>query len=238
MGRTRIYAVVVACLALVFGVVGAGIAWAPIEIPPTLNDETRTIPLDGSIRSVVVRTDLGEIIVGSGSKHLIRVRETWNYSRPTVTHTLKNGVLTVQGECPNDPTSWNRCSTDLTVVVPSAVTVDAFSNFGDITTKALRGNEKLASDFGELRALGVSAATMTADTDYGEVVLDLVSAPTKASAISNFGDISVKVPAGTYAVDAKTDFGDVSVKGIDTDKDAPRRITGHSDYGDVAVARR
>ena len=107
-----------------------------------------------------------------------------------------------------------------------------------MTTKGLRGNEKLRSDFGHVAASGVSARSIAARTDYGDVVLDLVSAPTNATGRSSFGDISVKVPAGVYAVSAKTDWGDVSVSGITDDDNAPRHITANSSYGDVAVVRR
>lgn len=229
----------VAVLSICFGILGATSAWAiNLQVPPTLNERDRTIPISGTVRSVIVRTDIGRIVVGSGSKHQIRVHETWNFARAEVTSSLKDGVLTVRGDCPNDATSWNKCSTDLTIVVPSSVVVDAFSNFGDITTKGLRGNEKLVTNFGDVRTIAVTASNVSAVTDYGEVLVDLVTAPMKATARSNFGDVSLKVPAGTYAIDADTQFGDVTVTGVKDDGDAPRRITGTSEYGDVAIASR
>jgi hypothetical protein len=204
--------------------------------PPILNEQTRTIPLTGTIRSVVVRSDMGEIALAPGSKHLIRVHETWNYARPTVTHTLKNGVLTVRATCPNDQTSFNKCSNDLALVVPKAVSVNAVSDFGDVVTKGLRGNEKLVTDFGDVRAIGVSADSISADTNYGTVALTLASAPKKVVGLSDFGNIGIKVPSGAYAVDAKSGWGDINVKGITRSGSAARRITARTSYGDVFIA--
>jgi hypothetical protein len=209
-----------------------------IEFPPTLNEVTREIALSGTIRSVIVRTDMGHIVVAPASSHKIRIHETWNYARSTVTHSLASGVLTVIANCPRDNLNFNKCSDDLTLFVPSAVTVDAKSRFGDVVTKSLKGAEKLSTDFGDIVASKLSASSISASTDYGRVVFDLVSAPTKAFGSSNFGDVSMKVPAGVYDVTADTDFGDVSVKGITRDGDATRQLTATSNYGDISISRR
>jgi hypothetical protein len=181
---------------------------------------------------------MGEIVVGSGTTHEVRIHETWNYARPTVAYSLRNGLLTVRASCPDDMTSFNKCSSDLTIVVPSAVSVDALSAFGDITTKSLVGAEKLSTDFGDIFASKVSASSIGALTDYGTVRLDMLSAPVNASGHSSFGDVSMKVPGGVYDVSADTDFGDVSVKGITRDDDASRRLRATSNYGDISIARR
>ena len=236
MGIRGLIAAAAAVLLCAFGAPSASAL--SIEIPPTLNDTTRTVPVTGLVKSVVVRTDMGQVAISAGSSHSIRIRETWNFAKPTVTHSLNNGVLRVTANCPDEPTSFNKCSASLAIVVPSAVTVDAFSNFGDVRTKSLRGSEKLGSDFGDITAAGVSATTIATQTDYGNVLLDLVSAPTNAAGRSSFGDVSVKVPAGTYAVSAKTSYGDVKVSGITRDSDAARRLTAHSSYGDISVTRR
>jgi hypothetical protein len=235
-GARGTFVAVITALTLLSVAPGAP-AQVSIMIPPILNEQTRTIGLSGTIRSVIVRSDFGEITLAPGSTHFIHVHETWNYARPTLTHTLRNGVLSVRASCPNDPTSFNKCSNDLTLVVPKAVTVDAFSNFGDVTTKALKGNEKLGTDFGDIRATGVSVGTISAVTSYGKVSFALASPPKVASGRSSFGDIAIKVPAGTYDVDASTDWGDVTVKGITRSDDATRRITASTSYGDIAVSR-
>jgi hypothetical protein len=229
---------VVATLLHAFAFISAPASALTFEFPPTLNEVTREIGLSGTIRSVVVRTDMGHIVVAPSSTHKIRIHETWNYARSTVTHSLRAGVLTVIADCPRDNINFNKCSDDLTLFVPSAVTVDAKSQFGDVVTKSLKGAEKLATNFGDIVASKLSASSVSGTTDYGSVVFDLVSAPTKATGESNFGDVSMKVPAGVYDVTAATDFGDVSVKGITRDDDASRHLTATSDYGDVAISRR
>jgi hypothetical protein len=241
MGATawaRSAVVAVALATLVAAALAHSASAAPLSIPPILNETTTTFPVKGTVRAVVVRTDMGQILVRSGSPSAITFHETWNHTRPTLTRSLKDGVLTVRATCPDDPTSFNKCSDDLMIVVPSAVRVDGATDFGDVTTKGLRGAEKLASDFGDITASRVSASTISAVTDHGKVDLGLITAPKKASARSSFGDVSVRVPSGTYAVSVKTEYGETSVTGLRQSRDATRRIAASSSYGDVTVAGR
>lgn len=206
-----------------------------LQVPPILHDTTTTTPVSGTIRAVVARTDMGSIIVAPGSAHSIRFHKTWNYAEPTMTRTLRDGVLTVTAKCAEDHTSLNKCSDDLLITVPSVVTVDADTGFGNIVTKNLKGNEKLGSSFGDITASRVAAGAISASSSEGRVAFDLASIPTTAFAKSSFGDILMKVPAGTYAVSTKTGYGDVHVSGIRQDSGASRKLTAISSFGDITV---
>ena len=188
-----------------------------LQVPPILHETTTTFAAPGTIKAVVARADMGSITVVPGSTHAIKFHQTWNYAKPTLTRSLSNGVLTVIARCPRDPTSFNKCSDDLAITVPSAVSVDAVAGFGDVVTKNLVGSERLRSSFGDIVASHITASAISTATD--------------------FGDIAIKVPAGTYAVTAKADWGEVHVSpSVKQDSHASRKISADSNYGDVFVS--
>ena len=77
-----------------------------------------------------------------------------------------------------------------------------------------------------------------AQSQGGDVSLDLFGQPARTEAESDGGDVHVTVPYGPYRVDATADTGEVKVEGLIRDDLAPQRIAVLTKVGDVTVRAR
>ncbi|HVV74575.1 MAG TPA: DUF4097 family beta strand repeat-containing protein [Mycobacteriales bacterium] len=226
-----------------------------------LHHQTVRVTVPGVVTGLSVRGEVGNITVVPGSVTRVVATEQWNLAAPTLVHSVHDGLLSVAAPCPK-PTGivdlgFNDCSVDLAITVPSAVTVRAVDSVGDIRVRDLRGAESLHSDVGDIVADNLVAPTLSADSDSGTVRLsavrsrslslrsdsggihaDLAAMPRTLVARSSDGDVDLTLPAGTYAVDTHTDVGTTHVRGITTNADAPRKVTAHTDDGDIRIVGR
>jgi DUF4097 and DUF4098 domain-containing protein YvlB len=210
---------------------------------------------------LVARNGVGDVKIVPGAEARIVAVEQYNFTAPTVTHSLRNGLLRVAASCPS-PTGpvnvgLNDCAVDLTVTVPSATTVDAVSEVGDIDVRDLTGAETLrssdgdivvqrvvapvfraSSDTGELRLVGVKSRSLTLHSSDGDINAALAAAPHVLSASTDTGDVNLTVPSGTYAVDTHSDDGTTHIRGITQHSDAPRTISARTSDGDITVVGR
>jgi hypothetical protein len=204
-----------------------------VTFPSTLHHSHRTVPAAGQVSRVVVSNDSGDVVVEAGTSPRVVQDARWNVARPTVTQRPSGGVLTVRARCPRVP--LNNCSVDLTIVVPAAVSVQASSGAGNVTTRNLTGDEALSSSAGDVTARNVSAGQFVATSDAGDVVAGLRTAPSLARLDSSAGDLALTVPTGRYRISAHSDSGDVSVRNLVNDPSSARSLVLHSSAGDITA---
>jgi hypothetical protein len=183
------------------------------------SEKTETGTVTESVRRVVVDVDRGDVkLVAAGDR--VQIHRTLRYvvREPTVTHRVRDGVLTLRGNCAT--IGVLDCSTDFTVGLPPGVAAEVHSDVGDVEGAALEAPELRVS------------------TNVGDVGLDLARPAAHVDAGSDVGDVDVAVPAGTYAVRAGADVGDREVGGLVQDDRAARTIRAGSDVGDVTVRAR
>jgi Toastrack DUF4097 len=165
------------------------------------------------VDSVVISADNARINVRTYGGAKVEMETTANRGgKPTLTSTMKGRTLEIKGGCDGG----FFCRATINVVVPVGVRVTADTDAGDID-------------------LNGSPGQVTLSTDAGDIDASLDSAVAAFSATTDAGDIDIDLPAGRYAVDADTDAGGVDVQGIVQDDDAPAKITGRSDAGDIAI---
>ncbi|TWF82493.1 putative adhesin [Pseudonocardia hierapolitana] len=113
------------------------------------------------------------------------------------------------------------------------LTVDRLT--GDITADDLTGPLDLSSHAGEITGDALRTEVLRADSDVGDVRLELVVPPRSVEITTESGDVDLAVPADTtYRVDARTDTGRQRVL-VPLDPDSTRTLRVDGDSGDVTV---
>src|SRR2546422_8511201 len=103
--------VVALLVAVVFG------AFAPLahaEIPPT-QESTTVSRMNGTVRTLVIDSNGGDIAVKPAQSTTISRTEHWLYDRPRVRMRFSQGVLTVTSRCSNAP--LNNCRVDIVAAI-------------------------------------------------------------------------------------------------------------------------
>ncbi|MFF0445046.1 DUF4097 family beta strand repeat-containing protein [Streptomyces sp. NPDC004609] len=200
------------------------------------NSALEIVPADVKAVEVTRQVD-GWVVLGSGPE------KSWR---------LEGGTLKLRVTC--DAVA-SECEGRHVVKVPRGVRVTVDSGHGDVTAsgfgtpvkiRADNGNVTvrgtggpldLATDNGDLVTDGVTAGTVKARADNGDIRIAL-KAGTAADRIETFndnGDITIGLPrAKTYAVTAAADNGSAKVE-VPDDKASTRVVTARSDNGDVDI---
>ncbi|GAA5119531.1 DUF4097 family beta strand repeat-containing protein [Pseudonocardia adelaidensis] len=106
---------------------------------------------------------------------------------------------------------------------------------GDITAVELAGPLDLRSRTGEIRGESLRTEVLRAESDTGDVRLQLVMPPQSVDIRSDVGEVDLAVPAGTtYRVDAHTRSGEERVL-VPLDSASTRSLRVDGDTGDVTV---
>jgi DUF4097 and DUF4098 domain-containing protein YvlB len=146
-----------------------------------------------------------------------------------------------------------RCDVDYTVEVPPAYEVVIGGTAGDITASRLTGPltvERLSGDIavfdltgpldlrtrsGEITGDALRTAVLRAESDTGDVRLELLAAPRSVDIGTANGEVDLAVPVDTaYRVAATTDSGEASVL-VPVDPASAQELRVESDTGDVTV---
>jgi DUF4097 and DUF4098 domain-containing protein YvlB len=154
-----------------------------------------------------------------------------------VRETLRDGTLGISTDCGGLRTVL-RCRTDLTIDAPPQIDVVVRTDSGDVDLRGLSGRADIATASGDISTQRLEPVTVRADTDAGNVRLDLFGAPTRTEASSAAGNIKVVVPYGPYRVDAVARTGSVKVDGVIRDDLAPQAIDAVTHAGDITVRAR
>lgn len=171
-----------ALLSLVLLLAGGATASAG-RAPYEKQEETRTV-LHGAVRQVVVDLDAGSVVLRRARSSVVDATSTWFMTKPSVTVSLRDGVLRVEGRCPDfwtglgvhvgDP--LHSCRTDLVVSLASLPrTVTAATGVGDVSVTGVRGPLSLSTVYGDVAARDVAGPVRVAadgDVDLMDVRAD------------------------------------------------------------------
>ena len=232
---------------------GSASAFArPVHAQAAINDRTSTEAISPTPKEVTLKNDVGSITATRGSPGRVVVVRHWNFQEPSVQIKRNGDSLTVDARCPQE--TVNKCSVDLTLVLPDPFALTTDQGVGSVTLKDLTGNQKAHSGVGgidatnvtaesfvadvgvgDARLVGLRATTVNASTGPGDVLVDAVTAPDAVDAHAGSGGVEVVVPPGAYNVAIDVGTGDEEVRGIEVDPDAPRQITASAGVGSVLV---
>lgn len=201
-------------------------------------ERVRTIVRD-PVKRIEIHADHGDVDVRAGLTPAVVVdrRDAWLTSRPSVRVRVQGDTLMIDARC-DGATAFLRCSSDLSLAVPSEIDVAIRGGSGDVDLRGLRGRADIETDAGDIRTHRLEPVTLHATTKAGDVDLDVFGQPARVAAFSEAGDVSIVVPYGAYRVQAETDDGEARVAGLLRDDLAPQRIEAVTDAGDVSVRAR
>ncbi|MEU5161444.1 DUF4097 family beta strand repeat-containing protein [Streptomyces sp. NPDC020875] len=114
--------------------------------------------------------------------------------------------------------------------------LDLSTDNGDVVVRDTTGELRLSSDNGNVRAEGVSARKIWADTDNGDLKVRMKGAADQLEASSDNGDVVVELAAdrAPYAVTARSDNGSRKVE-VPEDDGSPRVVRATNENGNVTV---
>jgi hypothetical protein len=221
--KTLLVIGVIVVLAIPAGFALVGVAFDHTKV--------KTHSVAGQVREIVVRADSGdvELIRAVGP---VQVRETQHYlfRTPRLERDLTGGVLTLETTCSGG--FYFTCSADLRVTVPPGIKVTVQADSGDVHANAIDVRDIDAqSDSGNVHLELTGRQTLVdADSDSGDVHLELRGRQALARAHSDSGDIDV-VTEAARSIEARTDSGSVHVEAVGR----PQRVIARTDSGDVDV---
>ncbi len=202
--------------------------------------ETIREVLERPAERVVVRAEGGKVTLRTGvsSGLIVERRERWIVTRPELTSSWdpKADTLELDASCPAMELAL-RCGIDLDVLIPTTVReVVVEGEAADLSLRGLTGVVRVRTGSGSIHTDRLAAVVFEAETDGGDLDLDVIGTPTRIAAETESGDIRVRVPFGTYRVDVEG--GSDRVSGLLRDDLAPQRIEALSGSGDVRVQAR
>lgn len=229
-----------------------GSSWAAANLlVRTTERDSATLP--GRVDRAVIDVH-GSVEVRAGATDRVRVerRSTFGLSRPDVTQTLVDGILTVGVTCDGLP---GICTNDLTIELPEdaqisvaaeqvevvgvdgRVEVDAEG--GSIELTDLSGPIDVRAGAGKVTGTRLGSDEVRASVGAGAIELTFVRPPSAVEAATGVGSVVIAVPPGdeAYRVDAASGAGsgaspDVTVA---TDPTSPLRIRASTGAGQVEV---
>ncbi|MFJ8147814.1 DUF4097 family beta strand repeat-containing protein [Streptomyces sp. NPDC096094] len=191
------------------------------------------------VSALEVRTPGGDIKVVAGDGSTVRVTEKVTYSgdKPDTEHTTRGGTLVLSpGDGCAEDGGASRCTVDYTLEVPRALAAVLDSKGGDVSVSGLAGTLEVKSGGGKVTADRITSKRFTVDGNGGAVDAGFATAPDTVAVDTRAGDVSVRVPAAeAYAVKATSNGGSSKVD-VKTDPAATRKITLHTDGGDVKLS--
>ena len=241
-------------LALCLGSVAwAGAAGAGPGVP--LHEDTVTKSFPGPIHAVVVHGDEGAVSVVAGKATGLRAHEAWNFDQPTISATLRQGVLTIDTDCKERhqvagtvyADGFNECTVDLTVTVPATTDVSVKADYGTVSASGVSGALKLRASSGSVLLADVRHGTVDASTGYGDVRAERVTAASVRlrsdggsvtaravraadfAAHSGYGTVTAEAVRATTA-EVTSDSGEVTLSGL-----RATQLVARSGYGPVNV---
>ena len=215
----------------------SGSVWALGSFHRSVRERTT---IADPVHKIVINADVGDVDVRAGltPNVVVQRHDSWLLNKPdVVAETYDSGTLTISTKC-GGLKSILRCRSDLMIDAPPEVDVVVRGDAGDVDLRGLSGRADVKTSSGDIRTHRLNPVTVRAQTDAGNVSLDLVGQPTRTDARSDAGNVRVVVPFGPYRVDASAGAGNVKVEGVIRDDLAPQAITALTDAGDITVRAR
>jgi hypothetical protein len=205
--------------------------------------ERSTTPLTGSVRQVVLGTNVGDVHVRAArpgeDSRLIR-HDDWTFERAVVTSSIASGVLTVDTPCPDWGPVMQFCAVDFDLVVPAAASVVIRTDTGDLSVRGMAGTVQASTSTGDISMVDLLAADVRATSSTGDVSVALARPPTSVQARTSTGDVRVVVPddGSTYRLlSSSSSVGTRTVR-VPTDPESTRMIDVSTSVGDISVTAR
>ena len=157
---------------------------------------------------------------------------------PATPQLLPSGELRMRG-C--DVPWWKRlatygtCSARYSIVMPNGRSLAATSDTGSVRARGAFDALALRTDVGDIISTGLSARTLRATVDVGEVNAVLTNTPDSVVARADVGSVTLTLPAGQYNIRATTDIGDVNVDASLSNPQSTRTIDVRVDVGDITI---
>ncbi|WP_406095441.1 DUF4097 family beta strand repeat-containing protein [Streptomyces sp. NBC_01013] len=202
-------------------------------------NKSTSYDVTGKVSALDVRTPGGDIKIVAGDGSTVRVTEKVSYSgdKPKTEHTTRGGTLVLApGDgCAKDGGA-STCKVDYTLEVPKSLAAVLESKGGDVTVSGLAGALEVKSGGGKVTADRITAKRFTVDGNGGAIEASFAAAPDTVDIDTRAGNVSVQVPsAEAYAVKATSNGGSSKVD-IKTDPASTRKITLHTDGGNVKLS--
>jgi hypothetical protein len=200
-----------------------------------------------------VDTDTGDVTLGPSADGQVHVRTVVRHGlgEPELIEEPTPAGLRLDVDCGDGFTT--HCDVQYTVEVPPAFAVVIGGAAGDVTAARLTGPltvDRLTGDIavfdltgpldlrsrtGEITGGALRAEVVRAESDTGDVLLELVEPPRSVEVSAAAGEVDLAVPTDTaYRVDASTGSGEEHLL-VPVDPASDRVLHVDSDTGDVTV---
>lgn len=151
---------------------------------------------------------------------------------------LPTGELKMRGcDVPlwKDLATYGACSAHYSVTMPHTRSLTASNDTGSLKVKGTFDAVKLTSDVGDITATDLSARTLDASVDVGDLNAVLTTNPVRVVLQVDVGSIDLTLPPGQYAIRATTDVGNVSVDQSLVNPQSARTVVVTGNLGDVTI---
>ncbi|MCC2267375.1 DUF4097 domain-containing protein [Streptomyces sp. CT1-17] len=108
------------------------------------------------------------------------------------------------------------------------------SDNGAVHVSDVSGDVALHSGSGELKATGLAAGRVEAESDNGKVDLSFASVPDQVDVYTENGEVTVEVPDAPYKVTTETENGDVRAD-VPTDGNSAHAISVRTENGAITL---
>jgi hypothetical protein len=197
------------------------IAWAgqgsyPVRLSIPMNSQAASIDVDS-----------GDLIVGPGTGHTLRLTGTAHYSlvRSRVTWTSGASGVAVRSRCEFPA---GTCGLNSRVTVPSGARATVRDDSGDVTVQGLTGPVSIHVDSGGIQATGLSGGVSISD-DSGDIIGSALDGP-RVVIENNSGGIDI-VGLASLNVSVSDDSGDITL----TFSKVPKSVRVVDNSGNITV---
>jgi hypothetical protein len=186
-----------------------------------------TLSVPVSDRHVSLTVDNADVSIRPGAVRRIEVRGYLEgaVDRPTFSHRLTAGGLTLNPQC---PFPMGNCSLALTVTVPAGLPVTAHGQFSNLNARSLRGPVELSENSGDLTAARLTGRIQLSDAGAN---IDATGLAGSIRVSNSSGDITAANVTGD--VQLQDSFGNITVTGL-----AASDVTASNNSGDITLTFR
>jgi DUF4097 and DUF4098 domain-containing protein YvlB len=222
-----------------------------------VRQSTRTTVFTAPVHRLAVTTYTGNLVIraaAAGEETMVISKGRSAFRRAAYNAGVKDGVLTVSGDCLGHSFLADACSMSFEIVVPPGSTVEANSSTGSVIIFGPMSSTHASTDTGDVRVVGtggslqlqtdtgdvtgdlLKSGTVSAQSDTGDVTLGFAVSPHRLRAVADTGDVQIRVPddGSAYRVQASADIGDRFVT-VPTTSTSDRSIVASSSTGSVHV---
>ena len=110
------------------------------------------------------------------------------------------------------------------------------NNSGDISVSGATGDTRLQDAFGTIDVTGLTAASVTAANNSGDITLRFAAVPKQVNVTDSFGSVTLILPAGStaYQVTTHNSFGSTNVS-VPRSPTATHVIKVRNNSGDITI---